>query len=208
LIPRTSSVSETTSSPTANTIPAATSIDVEDWFQVAKLKAVFARDTWDRRELRVERITERMLQIMRDRGVRRTCFILGWVARKCPALVRRLADEGRWIACHGCGHELVSSLSREAFAQDIRRGAAALLEDVAGVKVGGYRAPSFSITDWAIDVLRELGYEYDGSAFPTIAHDRYGRMEGVRAGLPISEIRPGFIVMCISCVRVGARAVA
>ncbi len=87
-----------------------------------------------------------MLQIMRDRGVRRTCFILGWIARKCPALVRRIADEGHEIACHGYGHEPVYSLSRGTFTQDIRR-ASALREDVAVIKVGDYRAPSYSIAD-------------------------------------------------------------
>lgn len=193
--------------PTNSSPPAAAmSIDVEDWFQVENLKAVIARDTWDGRELRVERNTERMLELLRAHGARCTCFILGWVAEKCPGLVRRIAGEGHEIACHGYGHELVYSLSREAFAEDVRR-ATGLLEDLAGVKVKGYRAPSFSITDWAIDVLGEMGYEYDSSAFPTVAHDRYGRLEGMRAGVPISEIRPGFFEVCISCVRVGSRGV-
>ena len=70
----------------------AMSIDVEDWFQVENLRAVVARDTWDERELRVERNTDRMLELMDKHGVKCTCFILGWVAEKCPALIRRIAD--------------------------------------------------------------------------------------------------------------------
>lgn len=182
------------------------SIDVEDWFQVENLKAVVARDTWDERELRVERNTDRMLGLMRERGVKCTCFILGWVADKCPALIKRIAAEGHEIACHGYGHDLVYSLTREQFSQDISR-ATGLIQDLTGARIKGYRAPSFSITDWAIDVLKEQGYEYDSSAFPTVAHDRYGKLEGMRAGVPIVEIRPGFHELCISCVQLGSKGV-
>ncbi|MBM4109625.1 MAG: DUF3473 domain-containing protein [Phycisphaerae bacterium] len=193
-------------SPPATTPIAAMSIDVEDWFQVENLKAVIARDTWDERELRVERNTDRMLELMRERGVKCTCFILGWVADKRPGLIKRIAAEGHEIACHGYGHGLVYSLTREQFAQDLAR-ATGLIRDLTGAKVRGYRAPSFSITDWAIDVLREQGYEYDSSAFPTVAHDRYGKLEGMRAGVPIVEIRPGFHEVCISCVQLGSKGV-
>ena len=71
----------------------------------------------------------------------------------------------------------------------------------------GYRAPSFSITDWAIDILQEEGFTYDSSAFPTIAHDRYGKLGGMDAGEPIVEIRPGFHEVCVSTLQVGKRGV-
>ena len=67
----------------------------------------------------------------------------------------------------------------------------------------GYRAPCFSITDWAVGILQELGFEYDSSVFPTVAHDRYGRLTGVDMGRPIVELRPGFHEVCISCLPVG-----
>jgi polysaccharide deacetylase family protein (PEP-CTERM system associated) len=184
--------------------PAAMSIDVEDWFQVENLRAVVARDTWDERELRVEANTDRMLQLMAERGVRATCFILGWVADRCPALIRRIADAGHEIASHGYGHDLIYSLSHDQFREDIRR-AKALVEDLTGARIRGYRAPSFSITDWAIDILREEGFEYDSSAFPTVAHDRYGRLSGMDAGTPIVEVRPGFHEVCVSTLRLGSR---
>ncbi len=180
------------------------SIDVEDWFQVENLKAVVARDTWDERDLRVERNTDRMLELMAARGVKGTCFILGWVADKCPALIRRIAEAGHEIASHGYGHDLIYSLTHEQFREDIRR-AKALVEDQTGARVRGYRAPSFSITDWAIDILREEGFEYDSSAFPTVAHDRYGKLTGMDAGKPITEIRPGFHEVCVSTLQLGSR---
>jgi len=180
------------------------SIDVEDWFQVENLRAVVGRDTWDERELRVERNTDRMLELMAERGVRCTCFILGWVADRCPDLIRRIAAAGHEIASHGYGHDLIYSLTPEQFREDVRR-AKRLTEDLTGASVRGYRAPSFSITDWAIDILHEEGFAYDSSAFPTVAHDRYGKLSGMDAGEPIAEIRPGFHEVCVSTLQLGRR---
>jgi polysaccharide deacetylase family protein (PEP-CTERM system associated) len=181
---------------------AALSIDVEDWFHVHNLEAVVARDTWDERELRVERNTERMLELMAERGVRCTCFVLGWVAEKCPGLVKRIAAAGHEIASHGYGHELLYTLSPAAFREDVKRGVG-LLEAASGQKVRGYRAPSFSITDWALDVLKELGLDYDSSAFPTALHDRYGRLSAAEAGESIAEVRPGLYEIFVSTLRIG-----
>ena len=157
------------------------SIDVEDWFQVENLKSAIARDTWDERELRVERNTDRMLELMAERGIRATCFILGWVADKTPGLVRRITEAGHEVASHGYGHDLVYEIGPEAFRDDLDR-SKKLLEDLAGRPVRGYRAPSFSIVDWAIPILQELGFTYDSSAFPTVAHDRYGRVRQTAGG--------------------------
>lgn len=186
--------------------PAAMSIDVEDWFHVENLRPVIARDTWDSRELRVERNTDRMLELMARHEVKCTCFVLGWVAERCPRLIQRIAAAGHEIASHGYGHELIYNLSRERFRQDILR-ANGLLEDLTGAKIRGYRAPSFSITDWAIDVLAESGLEYDSSAFPTVAHDRYGRLTGMVAGQSLVELREGFTEICVSCLNVRGRGI-
>jgi polysaccharide deacetylase family protein (PEP-CTERM system associated) len=184
----------------------AMSIDVEDWFQVENLKAVVARDSWDDRELRVEANTDRMLAMMDTHGVKCTCFILGWVAEKCPALIKRIADAGHEIASHGYGHDLIYSLTPDQFRQDMQRGIG-IVQDLTGAAIRGYRAPSFSITDWSIDILQELGLTYDSSAFPTVAHDRYGKLEGMNSATPIAEIRPGFHEVCVSVLQVGKKGV-
>lgn len=181
---------------------AALSIDVEDWFHVENLKAVIARDTWDERELRVERNTDRMLELMAERDVRCTCFVLGWVAEKCPGLVKRIAGAGHELASHGYGHELIYTLSPEAFREDVKRGVG-LVEEASGHKVRGYRAPAFSITDWALDILQELGLQYDSSAFPTAAHDRYGRLTGIDNSAGVAEVRPGLQEVFLSTLRIG-----
>jgi polysaccharide deacetylase family protein (PEP-CTERM system associated) len=180
------------------------SVDVEDWFQVENLKEVVLPATWEARERRVERNTTRILELLEEHGARSTFFILGWVAERHPGLIRRIAAGGHEIASHGYGHELVYTLSPAEFRADVER-SKKILEDAAGQRVTGYRAPCFSITNWAVAILQELGFEYDSSVFPTVAHDRYGRLPGVGLGQPIVELRPGFHEVCISCLPFGKR---
>jgi peptidoglycan/xylan/chitin deacetylase (PgdA/CDA1 family) len=116
--------------------------------------------------------------------------VLGWVAERCPALVRRIAEAGHEIASHGYGHALLPTLSPDEFAADVAR-SKAILEDLVGLEVRGYRAPSFSITEWAIPRLRELGFSYDSSVFASIAHDRYGKLQGLPIDEAVIRSRPG-----------------
>ena len=153
----------------------AMTIDVEDYFHVSVFDGVIPRSSWDRLESRVSANTSRMLDIFAEHGVRGTFFVLGWVAERFPELVRRIAATGHEVASHGYGHRLVYDQTPAAFREDVRR-AKALLEDASGVRVHGYRAPSYSIVPrslWALDVLIEEGHAYDSSIFP-IRHDRYG----------------------------------
>jgi polysaccharide deacetylase family protein (PEP-CTERM system associated) len=155
------------------------SFDVEDWFQVENLRGAIDRSDWNGLPLRVEASTRRILDLLAQTDTRATFFFLGWVAQRCPQLVREAADAGHEIASHGFGHELVYRQSPAAFRADVQR-AKALLEDLSGRAVRGYRAPSFSITresTWALDVLLEAGYTYDSSVFPISGHDRYGFAE-------------------------------
>jgi polysaccharide deacetylase family protein (PEP-CTERM system associated) len=185
---------------------AALSIDVEDWFHSENVKAVVPRETWEICESRVARNTERMLEILQDSGAHATFFVLGWVAERFPGLVPAIAAAGHELASHGYGHELVYKMSPAAFAADVER-SRKLLEDQSGQAVRGYRAPCFSITDWAVDVLQEAGYAYDSSMVPALAHDRYGRLEAVDVRLPIMQLREGFHEICVSCLQVGGRGV-
>jgi polysaccharide deacetylase family protein (PEP-CTERM system associated) len=181
---------------------AALSIDVEDWFHAENLKPVIRREAWDGCELRVERNTMRMLEIIDGARVRATFFVLGWVAEKCPQLVRTIAAAGHEVASHGYGHDLVYSLRPSEFRADVLR-SKKHLEDLTGTPVRGYRAPCFSITDWAIPILQDAGFEYDSSVVPAVAHDRYGRLHGVNATNSIASLRDGFYEVSISCIRVG-----
>lgn len=193
----------TESPPAGAPAVAVMSVDVEDWFQVENLARAIPRETWKSRELRVERNMDRILELMADTGVSCTCFVLGWIAERCPALIRRIADEGHEIASHGYGHELVTKITPDAFRADVER-SKNVLEELTGARVLGYRAPSFSITDWSISVLQDVGFMYDSSSFPTMAHDRYGKLTGIERGASVVQLRPDFYEICVSCLNIGS----
>ena len=184
----------------------ALSIDVEDWFHTSNMDGVIAREAWEQCELRVERNTMRMIEILDACDARATFFVLGWVAEKCPQLVRAIAAAGHEVASHGYAHELVYSLQPSAFRSDVLR-SKQYLEDLTGKPVRGYRAPCFSITEWAIPILQDAGFDYDSSVVPTIAHDRYGRLNGMDASRPIVLLRDGFYEVGISCIKLGKRGI-
>ena len=182
----------------------AMSVDVEDYFHVSVFDGLVPRHRWNDLESRVCANTDRLLGIFDEAGIKATFFVLGWVAERFPELVARIAGLGHEIASHGYAHRLVYDQTPDAFREDVRR-AKVLLEQAGGCKVGGYRAPSYSITPrslWALDILIEEGHWYDASIFP-IVHDRYGipvsarhayevrRPAGTLMELPGSTVRLG-----------------
>jgi polysaccharide deacetylase family protein (PEP-CTERM system associated) len=163
------------------TVANAMSIDVEEYFHASALEAVAPRSRWESLPSRVEPTTHALLDLFASHEVRATFFVLGWVAERCPALVKRIVDDGHELASHGYWHQIVYTLPPEEFREDVRR-SKAVLEQLTGHLIAGYRAPSFSITRkslWALDVLVEEGYTYDASIFP-VRHDRYGIPEAPR----------------------------
>jgi polysaccharide deacetylase family protein (PEP-CTERM system associated) len=153
----------------------ALTVDVEDYYQVSGFEHCVSRRDWHRFESRVVASTERILEILRERRVTGTFFILGWVANRHPELVRRIDEDGHEIGCHSHWHRLVYEQTPAEFRDDLCR-AREVLEDVINRKVVAYRAPSFSITQasqWALDILIEEGFTLDSSIYP-VYHDRYG----------------------------------
>ena len=184
------------------------SVDVEDWFQVGAFENVIERDDWDGIKLRVADNVDRILDLFAEAEVHATFFTLGWVAKRDPAMIRRIADAGHELASHGYDHARVFTFDRPAFAEDIRT-AREIIEDCSGQKVTGYRAPSFSIdqrTPWAFMELAEQGYAYSSSVAP-IAHDHYGWPEAPRFAfkpLPWSDM----IEIPVTTAMLGGRRVA
>jgi polysaccharide deacetylase family protein (PEP-CTERM system associated) len=164
---------------TSGEITNAMTVDVEDYFHVTAFSQAISRDDWGSLESRVERNTQRLLELFGRRNVRATFFVLGWVAERFPALVREIASQGHEVACHGYSHRLVNQQSPEDFREETLR-AKNLLEGAIGSRVRGYRAASFSIrrdNRWALDILVEAGFEYDSSIAP-MRHDIYGWPDG------------------------------
>ena len=157
---------------------------------------------------RVERNVDRILELFDEAGVKATFFTLGWVAARHPALIRRIAEAGHEVASHGWDHRRVFTMSEAEFRADLQQARKAI-EDAAGRRVAGYRAPSFSIdarTPWAHAVLAEQGYAYSSSVAP-VRHDHYGWPDAPRfAWRPV----PGaeLIELPVTTVNVGRRRLA
>jgi len=212
-------------------------VDVEDWFQVENFKTSIPFESWDRRELRVERNTHRLLDLLDEvapdarcqefEGPRETnrpieptnhrnqhnqhnqlnqpnqlnqlnqhnqhnqptnatnvtnkpvfhatFFVLGWIARKLPDLIREINERGHEVASHGNNHHLCTVESTESLKKDLTD-SKALLEDIIGSRVRGYRAPSFSVTNDIVKIIQDAGYQYDSSYNSFDKHGRYGKI--------------------------------
>ncbi|NTS75956.1 DUF3473 domain-containing protein [Catenovulum sp. SM1970] len=176
-------------------------VDVEDYFHVSAFNKVIKPQNWDELELRVEMSTNRLLDLFAEHSAKSTFFTLGWVAERCPNLIKRIVDEGHEIASHGYNHQRATEMSPQAFKKDVSD-SKRKLEDISGAPVIGYRAPSFSFNDsnqWVYETLIELGFKYSSSTYP-IEHDHYGvphwprfkhlRDEGIYE-LPIPTLKKG-----------------
>lgn len=170
------------------------SIDLEDWYHFIGDPAVPAYEEWVNCTSRVEEVTDILLEIVEGLSV--TFFVLGFIARQHPYLIKRIGTAGHEIACHGNRHEFVFKMGPEGFRRDIAE-TRALLEDLTGKPCMGYRAPGFSIRQqdlWALEVIREEGFIYDSSIFPAVRtaggiadFHKYPRVLQLEAG-PLVEV--------------------
>jgi len=166
----------------------ALTIDVEDYFQVHALSKSIQYENWDQYPSRVEKNTYKILNLLdsqqstltnsqpaTNNQIRATFFILGWVVKRYPGLVKEIHRRGHEIASHGYRHQVIYDQTHREFQEDIKK-SKQILEDLTGEEVIGYRAPTYSITKktmWALNILAKEGYKYDSSIFP-IRHDYYG----------------------------------
>ncbi|PHZ86344.1 polysaccharide deacetylase family protein [Paremcibacter congregatus] len=182
-------------------------VDVEDYFQVGAFEHDIDRNDWDNLECRVERNIDVILKMFDDHKVKATFFTLGWIAERFPHVVRLIVENGHELASHGMQHLRVTDQSRPEFTEDVTF-SKKILEDIGGVGVKGYRAPSFSIGEknlWALDVLAEAGFTYSSSIYP-IQHDHYGMPSAPRFDFkPIDG--QAFIEMPVTTVEVMGRKI-
>jgi len=153
----------------------ALTIDLEEYFQIHVLSTLIEPHTWETLPSSVAENTGKILAMLEQKGISATFFCLGWIAEHHKDLIRKIHKNGHEIACHGHSHQIIYRQSRQDFRNDVTR-AKGILEDIIGEKVLGYRAPTYSITEktlWALDILEDLGFQYDSSIFP-IYHDNYG----------------------------------
>jgi len=204
-------------------------VDVEDWFQVENFRRWNPYLTWESRELRIEQNVHRLLELFDSspvnaqqpvnptpsttptksgNAIKATFFILGWVAKRLPHLVREINSRGHEVASHGYNHELPQSLPRRDLKNDLTD-SKKILEDIIGNRVYGYRAPSFSIDDGMLRLIKDCGYLYDSSFNSFSIHKRYGELNlstnsrnGIAVNifsrfyeLPISNLKLGGVIV-------------
>ena len=157
--------------------------DVEEWFHLLDFDATRGEEQWKNYEVRIHENVERIFRILEETNTKASFFIIGWIAKTYPELVRKIADKYQ-IGSHTMTHQLVWQQSREEFKEDVSA-SIKLLEDITGKKVECFRAPGFSIREseaWAFETLAELGIKYDSSVFPAPAS--HGGMPSYGAALP------------------------
>lgn len=148
--------------------------DIEEWFHLLDFDATRTESEWGKYEVRIHDNVERIFRILDDTNTKATFFIIGWVAKTYPDLIRKIADKYQ-IGCHTMNHQLVWQQSKEEFKEDVTS-SIKLLEDITGQQVECFRAPGFSVREqdaWAFEVLSEAGIKYDCSVFPA-AHAHGG----------------------------------
>ena len=140
----------------------AMTVDVEDYFHVSAFENSIPKSDWEKTPLRVEHNTYRLLELFEKHNVKSTFFTLGWVAERCPNLIKAIVDQGHELASHGFAHQRITEMNKEEFITDVVK-SKNILEQLSGTEIIGYRAPSFSINDsntWVYNKLIELGFEY------------------------------------------------
>jgi polysaccharide deacetylase family protein (PEP-CTERM system associated) len=190
----------------------ALSFDIEDWFHIVDVAGLEDPAKWPTWPTIVERRTEEILALLDRYDVRATFFVLGWIAERYPALVRRIAERGHELGSHSFWHRRVYTLDPDEFKRDTQQSLDAI-ENACGIRPKGYRAPSFSIlegTEWALDVLLDCGCTWDASLFPaprghggypcTDAPHRFDRLPSNRsiAELPLGVMRLAGRGLCFS----------
>lgn len=157
--------------------------DVEEWFHLLDNDSTRSETEWVRYPVRIYENMERIFRILEDTDTRATFFVIGWIARTYPDLVRRIAEKYE-IGSHTMNHQLVWQQNRKAFKEDVSA-SVSLLEDITGKPVRYFRAPGFSIRNseaWAFEVIRECGIEVDCSVFP--AHHAHGGIPSYGKAVP------------------------
>jgi polysaccharide deacetylase family protein (PEP-CTERM system associated) len=179
----------------------AMSIDLEDWFCVHNLSHLIKTRDWDRCELRVYESTRRVLGLLDKHKTRATFFVLGWIAKRLPELIREIEDRGHDIGVHGYNHLLLTEITPREFEEDLSKALRALEDCGVRQKLIGFRAPSFTIVEktrkWAFGILEKYNFRYDSSVFPVGFHPDYGLPDTPLSPYKITERLTEFPLSCL-----------
>ncbi|MAW20892.1 MAG: polysaccharide deacetylase [Flavobacteriales bacterium] len=147
--------------------------DIEDWFHILQKYPDDILDKWSNYEVRIHQGMDKIFKILDENNIKATFFVIGYIARKHPEIVKRIHDLGYEVGAHSDMHKVAYTQSRKQYGEDLSN-CINSLQDITGEKIVSYRAPGFSIKKenvWAFEVLSELGIKYDASIFPASRED-------------------------------------
>lgn len=159
--------------------------DIEEWFHILDNDSTKLENSWSSYEYRLESNMNRIFELLDKNNQKATFFVLGWVAKKQPQIVKKIHDLGYEVASHSDLHQLAYEQSRREFSSDLDS-SIKRIEDLIGIKVKTYRAPGFSINEkntWAFEELIKQGIEIDCSIFPV--KRAHGGFKNFGSGKPL-----------------------
>jgi peptidoglycan/xylan/chitin deacetylase (PgdA/CDA1 family) len=114
--------------------------------------------------------TNRILDVLKEQGVKATFFCTGNFAENAPEVMQRIMDEGHEVACHGVDHWQPKATDFAISKQ--------IVERVTGRTVYGYRQPRmFAVSD---EEIEKAGYRYNSSLNPAFIPGRYMHLTAPR----------------------------
>ncbi len=105
-----------------------------------------------------EEKTDEILDILRERKIRTTFFLVGYWVDKYPERVREICDAGHEIGNHSDTHPHMSQLSKDQIVQELD-GVADKIEKITGRRPDLFRPPYGDYNDRVVTVSRAQGYE-------------------------------------------------
>lgn len=141
-------------------------IDLEDWYNAHDYS--IPRSAWDECQSRVEKNTLKLLDLLEKYDVKAIFFVLGYIAKRHPDLVKEISERGHVIASHGYWHEKLYELNKDKLKSDLSM-SLKLLENITGKKVRYYRAPSWTYdkrSEYLHEILMDEGIQVDSSLQP------------------------------------------
>jgi peptidoglycan/xylan/chitin deacetylase (PgdA/CDA1 family) len=137
--------------------------------------------------------TPRLLDMLKERGIKATFFTVGKNVQAYPNIVRRIISEGHEIANHTWTHPWLSKMSDAAVRSELQRSHEALTA-ITGIAPRMYRPPYGAITarqkQW---IMSEFGY-------PTILwsvdpEDWRTRNAAMTHSRIVAQTKPGAIIL-------------
>ena len=148
-------------------------IDVEEWYQLEYLDS----HENDRKKVKMIPAILNLLDLLDQYQIKATFFVLADITEEYFDVLNEIKDRGHEIGCHGMDHRLLHDISDEEFKINARA-AKDKLESIFGARaIKGYRASCFSLNRSKLDILQELGYQYDSSYIRFSEHPLYGEID-------------------------------